>query len=204
MSHFLQVIWQGVTGATWIEQVATVLGLLGVGLTIKQSLWNFPVGLVQVVLVGGVFYGQRLYADMSLQGFFFIVLAYGWWHWARPGGERAVLPVTRMGAAGRLGVVAAGVVAALALGWVLREFTRDPMPFRDAFLFTFGILSQWLQARKKIENWAGWMFVNALGLTVYVLIGLYWFVVLYALYFALAVAGHFEWRKSMRGEAAHG
>ena len=33
-------------GASWVEQVATVLGLLGVGLTIRQSLWNFPVGLV--------------------------------------------------------------------------------------------------------------------------------------------------------------
>ncbi|HKB91672.1 MAG TPA: nicotinamide mononucleotide transporter, partial [Opitutaceae bacterium] len=67
MITVFQDIWTGISGASWIEQAATILGLLGVVLTIRQSLWNFPIGLVQVVLSAFVFYYARLYADMKLQ-----------------------------------------------------------------------------------------------------------------------------------------
>jgi len=74
MIEILEHIWQAIIGASWYEQLATVLGLIGVALTIRQSIWNFPIGLVQVSLSAVVFYQYRLYADMKLQGFFFIVL----------------------------------------------------------------------------------------------------------------------------------
>jgi nicotinamide mononucleotide transporter len=202
MNEILHNIWAGITGASWIEQLATVLGLLGVGLTIRQSLWNFPVGLVQVTLSGIVFYKARLYADMKLQGFFFIVLAYGWWHWSQPGGNRKVLPVTQLRPWGIVGCVGAGLAGALAWGWYLRTYTDAAMPYRDAFIAAFSILSQWLQAQKKLENWVGWMIVNLAAIAVYWIAGLHWFAVLYALFFVLAVGGYFEWLKSWKKSGA--
>jgi nicotinamide mononucleotide transporter len=201
MSEIIRLIWHGIIDASWMEQLATVLGLLGVGLTIRQSLWNFPVGLVQVALSGVVFYQARLYADMKLQGFYFIVLAYGWWHWTHPQESRAVLPVTRLTKAGLAGCLATGLAGAVLWGWYLKAHTDAAMPYRDAFIASFSILSQWLQARKKLENWAGWMIVNLSAIAVYWMAGLYWFAVLYALFFVLAAGGHFEWRKSMKGGA---
>lgn len=198
MSTIITEIWQGMIGASWVEQVATILGLLGVGLTIRQSLWNFPIGLVQVALSARVFYQARLYADMKLQGFFFIVLAYGWWHWMRPGCSKEELAVTRLTRAGVVGHIAAGVAGTLLWGYYLHVYTDAAMPFRDAFIASFSILSQWLQARKKLENWIGWMVVNSSAVAVYWLAGLYWFAVLYLLFFGLAAAGHFEWLKSWR------
>ena len=201
MTEILRSIWEGIVGASWMEQVATVLGLLGVGLTIRQSLWNFPVGLVQVALSAVVFYHARLYADMKLQGFYFIVLAYGWWHWSQPGKNRKVLPVTRLTLEGLVGCIVAGLGGAFLWGWYLRTHTNAAMPYRDSFIAAFSILSQWLQARKKLENWAGWMIVNLAAIAVYWMVGLYWFAVLYALFFVLAVGGHFEWLKSWRKSA---
>lgn len=199
VNEILHNIWAGVTGASWIEQSATVLGLLGVWLVIRQNIWNFPVGLVQVALSGVVFYQARLYADMKLQFFFFIVLAYGWWHWARPGDNLKVLPVTRLSGPALAGCILSGLVGAGLWGWYLKMHTDAAMPYRDAFIASFSILSQWLQARKKLENWAGWMIVNLAAITVYWLAGLHWFAVLYALFFVLAVGGHFEWLKSWKG-----
>lgn len=196
-------IWGAIIGASWYEQLATILGLVGVGLTIRQSIWNFPVGLVQVVLSGFVFYHAKLYADMKLQGFFFIVLAYGWWHWSQPGENRTVLPVTRLSWEARIGCIVAGLTGAFAWGWYLQHNTDAAMPYRDAFIASFSILSQWLQARKKLENWIGWMAVNLAAIAVYWMAGLYWFAVLYALFLVLAIGGYFEWRKSYR-ENQHG
>lgn len=198
MSDLWQSIWAGITGASWMEQLATVLGLLGVGLTIRQSLWNFPVGLVQVSLSAVVFYQARLYADMKLQAFFFAVLAYGWWHWARPGGNRKVLPVTRLSRGAIAACVGAGLAGTFLWGWYLQARTDAAMPYRDAFIASFSILAQWLQARKKLENWITWMIVNVTAVAVYWIAGLYWFAVLYVLFFILAVGGHYEWQKSWR------
>lgn len=197
MSALLDAIWHGFVDASWIEQAATVLGLLGVWLATRQSLANFPVGLVQVVLAAVVFAEQRLYADMSLQAVYFIALLYGWWCWTHPGGKQAQLPVSTLARNELLGLIGLGLAATLCWGFLLVHL-GDPMPWRDAFLAAFGVLSQWLEARKKIEAWAGWVVVNITGLVIYVAIGLYWFVILYLLYLALSFVGLAAWRTSQR------
>lgn len=201
MTALLDAVWHGFVEASWIEQAATVLGLLGVWLATRQNLWNFPVGLVQVVLTGIIFGGQRLYADMSLQGVYFLALIYGWWSWTHPNSRRRDrLPVTRL-AWSRLGGLIAAGLAVSAFWGILLTHMGDPMPWRDAFIATFGVLSQWLEARKKIEAWGGWMMVNVAGLGVYAAIGLYWFVFLYSLYLVLSFVGLRSWWISYRQDA---
>lgn len=197
MSAFLDALWHGFVDASWIEQTATVLGLLGVWLATRQSLVNFPVGLVQVVLAAIVFAGQRLYADMSLQGVYFVALLYGWWCWTHPDHQRSRLPVTRLTTAQLAALLMLGLAATAGWGALLARI-GDPMPWRDAFIAAFGVLSQWLEARKKIEAWGGWVVVNIAGLAVYAAIGLYWFVFLYSLYLILSFVGLRSWWVSYR------
>jgi len=135
-------IWGAIIGASWMEQLATILGLIGVGLTIRQSILNFPIGMVQVVLSGIVFYHAKLYADMKLQGFFLIVLAYGWWHWSQPRDDQQVLRVTRLTWEGRIGCIVTGLCGAFLWGWYLKANTDAAMPYRDAFIASFSILAQ--------------------------------------------------------------
>lgn len=197
MSAVLDAVWHGFIDASWIEQTATVLGLLGVWLATRQSLANFPIGLVQVVLAAMVFAGQRLYADMSLQAVYFIALAYGWWSWTHPDGARGRLRVSRLTWVQLAGLIALGLATTAGWGTLLARI-GDPMPWRDAFIASFGVLSQWLEARKKIEAWGGWVVVNIAGLGVYIAIGLYWFVILYGLYLVLSFVGLRAWLVSYR------
>lgn len=196
MSDVLHAVWQGMISASWHEQVATLLGLLGVWLATRQNLWNFPIGLVQVTLVGIVFFDQRLFADSGLQAAYFVALIYGWIRWLRPTGPNTSLPVTRLPISRLLAIVSAGLVATLLLAQLLQT-VADPMPYRDAFIGCFGVLSQWLEATKRLEAWGGWLLVNIAGLVVYVSIGLYWFVFLYLLYLMLSITGFIAWRRSM-------
>lgn len=207
MQSIIQQVWEGFSGASPVEQSATLLGIAGVWLMIKQSLWAFPVGLLQVVLSAVVFYRARFYADMKLQAVFFLVLAYGWWHWVR--GERSgneerttkELPVTRLGRRGWLLAVGSGLLGTLAWGGYLAAFTDAAMPYRDAFIASFSVVAQWLQARKKLENWLGWILVNATAVPVYWLGGMPWFALLYFVFLLMAVDGWREWRRTIiRGE----
>lgn len=201
MSAVIDAVWHGFIDAPWIQQAATLLGLLGVWLATRQSLANFPVGLLQVVLTAIVFAGQRLYADMSLQGVYFVALAYGWWCWTHPGKQQPRLPVSRLTWAQRAGLISLGLIATAGWGTLLGRID-DPMPWRDGFIASFGVLSQWLEARKKIEAWGGWVVVNIAGLAVYAALGLYWFVILYSLYLVLSFVGLSAWWASYRKNMA--
>src|SRR4051812_5965714 len=98
LNSIFQQIIEGARSATWPEQLATVLGLLFVWLAIRQSLWNFPVGLVQAAIFGWVCFEGKLYSDAALQGFYMCAMVYGWWHWSRGAQDAQPLRVQRLSA----------------------------------------------------------------------------------------------------------
>lgn len=189
----LETIWQGLLGASWIEQAATVLGLVAVWLATRQRIVNFPIGMVQVVLTGIIFARSHLFADMTLQMVYFVALAYGWWCWSHPARHRVRLEVSTLAGGHRVTLVLGGLLATAIWGALLVE-VGDPMPWRDAFIASFGVIAQWLEAHKKLEAWLGWVAVNLAGIGVYAAIGLYWFVGLYSLYLVLSVVGFARWQ----------
>ena len=52
MAEILKTIWAGFTGSAWLDQLNLALGILGVGLMIRRTLWAFPVGLLSVGVQG--------------------------------------------------------------------------------------------------------------------------------------------------------
>jgi nicotinamide mononucleotide transporter len=183
-----------------LEIIGTILGIVGVALMIAQNVWAWPVGLVQVAVYAWVFYIAKLYSDALLQLFFFAIQAYGWWHWVRGAGrEQAALPVTRLRPRAIAAWCIAGLVGTAAWGELMRRTTDAALPHWDAFILVFSLISQWLQARKRLENWAGWMIVNVVAVGVYWAKDLRLTSGLYLVFFALAVAGHVAWRRSSAG-----
>src|ERR1700694_4480534 len=185
------------------EIIGTVLGVIGVWLMIRQNIAGWPVGLVQVAVYAWVFFDTKLYSDAILQIAFFLIQAYGWWHWWRGNGARATppasgersevaappaLPVTLLGASATAGAVAAG--AALTAGW--GTFMRTPdaaLPYWDAFILIFSLIAQWLQARKKLECWPGWLLVNTVAIGVYWVKDLRLTAGLYGIFWVMALLG---------------
>jgi nicotinamide mononucleotide transporter len=198
------------------EILGTILGVIGVGLMIRQNVWGWPVGIVQVAVYAWVFFTAKLYSDALLQVCFFAIQAYGWWHWLRGGVERAaaesessgavrreteahaVLPVTRLRVQAVLGWSVAGALATAGWGELMRRHTDAALPHWDAFILMFSLIAQWLQARKRLECWAGWMIVNVVAVGVYWAKDLRLTAGLYVVFFAMAVAGHLAWRRTMK------
>ena len=203
MQPIIQDVLNSLRTSTPLDQVNFVLGIIGVLLMIRQTLWAFPVGLAGVTVQGVLFQQQKYYADAKLQIFFFVALAYGWWHWKRAGGTGGkTLPVTRLSVG--------GLVAALALAgagtaaWAKYLQTTDAiMPWRDAFIAAFSVAAQVLQARKNIENWPLWTVVNVTAVCAYWLGGLYCTSLLYALYLGLGIGGWWSWHKTLQKQKAN-
>jgi nicotinamide mononucleotide transporter len=196
------------------EITGALLGVLGVWLMIRQNIWGWPVGLVQVAVYAWVFYDAKLYSDVILQGFFFALQAYGWIHWLGRNGARTVpsasvpkdqvaagpvLPVTRLAPAAIAAWVAVGAVASAGWGTYMQRTTDAALPHWDAFILVFSLIAQWLQARKKLECWAGWIIVNTVAIGVYWAKELFLTAGLYALFWMMAAWGWREWRRTMGG-----
>ena len=202
MSSILRQIIDGALAASWPEQIATVLGLVFVWLAIRESLWNFPVGLVQAAIFGWVCFEGRLYSDAVLQVIFCAAMIYGWWHWAH--GTRDAQPLrvqrlTTMEAAAWTG----GTLALWAVwGTGMHRFTNAALPYWDGFVFAASVASQWLQARKALENWIGWIITNTVAIGVFWAKEYYWFAVLYFLFWLMAWGGWRAWWRSWRTQHA--
>ena len=182
-------------GLDWIEITAALFGLACVVLTVKQNIWCWPTGLVQVSLYIPVFYTARLYSDLGLHVIYFVLQIYGWYNWLYGGKEKAELKVTRIGipeAALWVAVAAAGIIG-------LGMFTTTlgaALQYWDAATTVLSLIAQYLLARKLLESWLILIAVDVMVVWVSLVKGLYPTTILYAMFFCLATAGFLEWRKS--------
>jgi nicotinamide mononucleotide transporter len=181
-----------------LEIIGAVLGVIGVWLMIRRNVWGWPVGIVQVALYAWIFYTAKLYSDAVLQIFFFVLQIYGWWFWLHGGEQRHEPRITRLGKRALAGWIAAGVGLTAAHGWAMAHFTDAALPWWDAFILIFSLIAQWLQARKHIECWAGWILVNVVAVGVYWVKDLRLTSALYLVFLGMALAGYLAWRRAIR------
>lgn len=197
------------------EIIGTVLGVIGVWLMIRQNIWGWPVGLVQVAVYAWVFYTAKLYSDTILQVAFFLIQAYGWWHWLhgekkqaallRQGSDRqAALPVTRLTSAAIGAWILTGAVLTAGWGWFMHRTTDAALPWWDAFILVFSLIAQWLQARKNLENWPAWVVVNTVAIGVYWAKDLRLTSGLYLIFWVMALWGWTAWSRTMTEAPTHG
>lgn len=183
------------------EAVGFVFGVAAVALMARQSVWAWPLGLVNLGAYILVFREARLYADMALQVVYVAFSLYGWAHWARGGTGGGALPVTRTPPAVLVGALTLGGAGFFALGTLLHRLTDASLPFLDSALSAFSLVAQALQTRKWIENWHLWIAVDAVYVGMYVFKQLYLTALLYAVFLGLAVVGLRAWRADLRSRA---
>ncbi|NLF96897.1 MAG: nicotinamide mononucleotide transporter, partial [Candidatus Riflebacteria bacterium] len=82
-----------------IEVVAVIAGFLCVYFTIKENIWCWPTGLLQVSLYIFVFYQAKLYSDVILHIIYVAMNIYGWYYWLHGGNLRKEARITRLSAA---------------------------------------------------------------------------------------------------------
>lgn len=206
--------------ANYIEVFGAVTGIIYVFLEIRQTVWLWPVGIITSAVYIWVFFTSKLYADMSLQGYYLIISCMGWYWWLKgtnhiakgsnssfEGGEGDVtldtqadnvtLQVTRLKL--RTGILLALVFILLyAVLWIiLSHFTDSPVPEWDSFLTSLSIVATWMLARKIYEHWFLWIVVDSVAAILFITRGLYPTVILYTIYCIMSLAGLLAWEKTI-------
>jgi len=180
----------------WTEVVAFVTGAWCVWLTVREHIWNWPIGIANATFSGIVFFDARLFSDAGLQVVYLVLSVLGWYWWLFGGVDRGRLTVTTMTAKSMVACLAAGLLGTALLRWILIQ-VNGAAPLLDATTTSFSLVAQYMLTRKHIENWIIWIVVDVIYVPLYVYRSLYLMAGLYAVYLVLAVLGWLEWKRSM-------
>lgn len=184
------------TPVSWLEAVASLLGLVMVGFNLRVHPAGWPLAIASAALYAIVFWQGRLYGQAALQLLFIAVSAWGWWQWLR-GTDTAggTLRVGWMQTRGRLVAAAATLAAWPLLAGLLAAGTDSAAPALDALTTVGSVAGQLLLARKRVENWPVWLAINVLSVVLFVRAGLWPTALLYALFAGLAAWGWWRWSR---------
>jgi nicotinamide mononucleotide transporter len=189
---------------SWAELLGFGTGALCVLLVVRQHIANWPIGILNVLLLMVVFWSVGLYADAGLQIVYVVLGAYGWWHWARGGVDRSTLPVRRTTGTEWLGLAAAGVAGTGALWFFLAHYTDSTVPLPDALTTALSLLATYGQARKLVESWWLWITADLIYIPLYGYKGIWLTAILYVGFLCLCVLGLRAWRADLRRRSAAG
>jgi len=196
--------WLTSYGSSCAEAVGFVTGVANVWLVTRESLWSWPLGVINAVFYMVVFARTGLYSDTGLQVVYFVLSLYGWWHWGRGGATRTPVMVTRTPPrlATLLGVVILAVWVSLAS--ITSRIPGAALPWLDSILVAISLVAQWMMTRKLLENWLLWIGVDIVYIGLFVNRGLPLTAVLYAVFLGLATLGYVQWRRSLARQAPVG
>ncbi len=198
---FRESIDQFLFGTTLLEWVGVVTGLLCVWLAAKNNIWNWPIAVISVLIYIFIFYDSKLYADMGLQVYFLIMNVYGWYFWSRAkNGSVEERPISRISPKEILLCIVGIVLFTFLLGSFLYRQTDASFPFLDSFCTACSLVAQLFLARRVLENWLIWIFVDILYVGMYFSKELYATGLMYALYIYIASSGYFTWKKAYESQ----
>lgn len=182
---------------SWTEILGFLTGAASVLLAVRESAWNWPVGIANNVFFFVLFWKAKLYADAILQIVYLVISIFGWWNWVFGGEGRTELPVSRTNARELFVLSASTAASTILLAALLRRFTDSTVPFLDGVTTALSLTAQYMLSRKLLENWRVWMTADAIYIGLYCYKSLYLTGVLYLVFFGMCIAGYSGWLKSL-------
>ena len=177
-----------------LETSGVITGTLCVYLAAKNKIWSWPFAVISVIIYIFIFWNAKLYADMGLQVYFLIMNFYGWYFWSQTN-ENEKTPVSSITAREVILSIIGIIGFTIGLGFFLYKGTDASFPFLDSFCTACSIVAQVFLARKVMENWLIWIFVDVIYVGVYMVKDLHLTAGMYALYIYIAAMGYIEWRR---------
>ncbi|MCD6068878.1 MAG: pnuC [Bacteroidetes bacterium] len=183
----------------WIEVAGFVLTIVGVFLSIYQSVWVWPVNILSPIVYVVLFYNSRLYGDMSLQILFIVLAVYGGFQWSKQE-MRPKKAVRFLRPKEYLFYVPLTLVLFWIVYYILKNYTKTDVACFDAILTATSITATILAARKCIENWIIWILTDIAYVFLLIKKDLHLTAFLYGLIAAMAVYGLYTWRKEWKSQ----
>lgn len=186
-------------GISFIELVGTLSGLVSVWLGTRNHIGIWYAGLINVICFFVIFLSVRLYADMLLQVFYFIVTLYGLANWRNR--DNSTLSISRMSFAEweQAVFIAFGLfIFFIFFSSQVPLILNIPAPsfkILDALLSAASVSATFMMSKRKIEAWLLWVVIDFVSVWMYVQKGVMLIAIEFLIFGVLAIVGYVQWRK---------
>ncbi|MDQ1030881.1 nicotinamide mononucleotide transporter [Streptomyces umbrinus] len=183
----------------WADMIGNVIGLVGLALGWRRSIWTWPVQFLSGAILLVAFATAHLSGSAGKQMVVMAVALWGWWQWNRGKGSSAdgadgsiaVRFATWRERGYLLGAAAVGTLAVGSLFTAYPTLSWDPWP--DAYIFVGTVVAMYAQARGMVEFWFAWLLVDLVGVPLNFANGFAFSGFVYIIYGALVLWGMRDW-----------
>ena len=182
-----------------LEIVAMIFGLLSVWYAKKDNILVFPTGLVSTSIYVYLLWKWVLWGDMMINGYYFIMSIYGWYHWTRKKGDVVEFPISVISRTEKRMSLIIFIFTVTFVVLVYHYFDKFTTwyAYVDTFLTGIFLVGMWLMAKRKIENWLYWIIGDIISIPLYFSKGFTFTSFQYLIFTIVAIYGYLEWKKSL-------
>jgi nicotinamide mononucleotide transporter len=199
----LHEVWEkfisNVQQTSWQEWVSTITQIASVWYARKNNVLVYPTGIIGVLLAAWLYFFNShppLYADGTLNIYYFIMSVYGWYNWVqKKDGGHLTYPISwckkkELSTGALLFIASWGIIY-----FTLIKITNSNTPILDSLVSASAVVAMWWMAKRKIENWLAWIISNIVAIPLNFYKEFYLFTLMYVLFFGLAFWGFIDWKK---------
>lgn len=193
-------VWSSIVEAalalSWLEVVAVVFGIASVIYSRAEHIFVYPAGIISTLIYVYLCFGVKLYADMGINFFYFVMSIYGWYNW-KTEIRKQKLEISKNTSKENVGVIIATLLLWAILYVVLSKFTDSDVPVIDSFTTAVCFVGMWLMAWKRLENWTLWIIADLVSVPLYWYKGLHLTSLQFVVFTILAIMGYIEWKRKL-------
>lgn len=196
---------------SYLEFFGTAAGMVAVWISAKGSVWSWPIGIINVVLLFFLFFQVRLYPDMFLQVYFLITNLLGWWRWKNPksweSNAKNELQESFLSTRERISTGLVMVAGTILLGTAASRLNiwfpvifQEPgsFPIADSFVTITSIMAQYWMVHKKTDCWILWILADIVATILYYLKDIKFLSLEYLIFCFIALSGFLHWQNKSR------
>ena len=199
LQEIYQRFIQNIIETKWPEWISTLMQIASVWYARKNNVLVYPTGIIGVLLAAYVYFFMiqpPLYADASLNIYYFFMSIYGWYNWVqKKDAEHYTYPINWCNKKELNIGIGFFLFFWIVIYFVLAELTNSNTPILDSLVSASAITAMWWMAKRKIENWLAWIFSNIVAIPLNFYKGFMLFTLMYVLFLAMAWWGLVEWKK---------
>jgi len=157
---------------TWLSIVTCLTGLWCVILVAKGRIFNYYLGIINVIGYAYIAYGYKLWGEVQLNlGYFLPMQFIGLYIWFKNKDPKIKdkVKIEFMSEEARMLWSGISAVAVLVYGLILKKM-GDPLPYLDSASTVLSVIAMILMAWRYMEQWILWIIVDIVSVAIWWLV----------------------------------
>ena len=164
--------WIGLQWGSWLSVITMLTGLWCVILVAKGRIFNYYIGIINVVGYAYISYSYQLYGEVMLNALYFLPMQFvGLYIWSKNKDGRIIDKVKTQFLSNRARIwwSITSVISIIVYAFILKSM-GDPTPYLDSTSTVLSIIAMILMAWRYMEQWILWIIVDIASIAMWLIV----------------------------------